>query len=162
MTSAEQAQLYEAYHDKVLAYIAGRVERREDAEDLCADVFEKVFLHADSYDASKASASTWVYAIARNTVIDFHRTERRLCEVPEELAEEGAIDADLLREETLGELAQAMAALTDEQRDIIVLRYYRGKTLRDIAVTLGLTYGVTKLRHNQALETLRRAMTYRS
>ena len=159
MTAAEQAQLYEAYHDKVLAYITSRVERRVDAEDLCADVFEKVFLHADSYDASKASASTWIYTIARNAVIDFHRTERRFYEVPEELAEDSEIDDGLLRDETLDELARALSALPEEQRDIIVLRYYRGRTLRDIALTLGLSYGVTKLRHSQALETLRQAMT---
>lgn len=158
MTTAEQEQLYETYHDKVLAYISARVERREDAEDLCASVFEKVLTHAESYDAEKALPSTWIYAIARNAVIDFHRTDRRMVEVPEELPEDSAIDAELLRQETLSELANALRRLTEQQRDVIVLRYYHSKTLREIAVMLGLSYGVTKLRHNQALETLRTAL----
>ena len=158
MTTAEQERLYEEYHDKVLAYISARVGRREDAEDLCASVFEKMLVHAESYDAEKASPSTWIYAIARNAVIDFLRTDRRMAEMPEELPEEGAIDADLLREETLNELADALRRLSEQERDIIVLRYYRNKTLREIAMMLGLSYGVTKNRHNQALATLRLAM----
>ena len=53
-----------------MGYIAARVQRRADAEDLCADVFEKAFRKRDAFDESKASISTWIFTITRNTVID--------------------------------------------------------------------------------------------
>ena len=69
MTSAEQERLYTEYRGKVLGYIRARVNSREDAEDLCADVFEKAFRASGDYDAAKAAPGTWLYAIGRNTAV---------------------------------------------------------------------------------------------
>lgn len=55
MTTAEQERLYAEYHEKVLGYIRARVSSREDAEDLCAEVFERALRSSDSYDAAKAA-----------------------------------------------------------------------------------------------------------
>ncbi len=81
MTTAEQERLYTEYHDKVLGYIRTRVSIREDAEDLCAEVFEKALCAADSYDAAKASPGTWLYAITRIAVINHLKkiVPRRSC-----------------------------------------------------------------------------------
>ena len=91
-----------------------------------------------------------------NTVIDFYRTNHVHSEIPEDLSDEGStIEDEILNNESLELLADALSKLPQELMDIIVLRYYKGLTLQDIAVKMNLSYGVAKLRHREALGKLR-------
>ncbi|MBO6241831.1 MAG: sigma-70 family RNA polymerase sigma factor [Butyrivibrio sp.] len=145
-------QIYTDYRDKVFAYIRNHVNSPEDAEDLCADVFVKVYDKLDTFDESKAKISTWIYSITSNTVIDFYRTNHIHSEIPEDLSDtKSSIEEEVLTQESLSELAAALLKLPEEQRDIIVLRYYKGLTLQEVAKTMNLSYGITKLRHREAL-----------
>ena len=152
--------VYSEYHDKVYAYIRGKVNNNEDAEDITSDVFHKVQKKLADYDEGKASVSTWVYTIARNSVIDFYRVSHQTDELPDELSEEIASDDEtdgaLLRRETLQELAEALLKLSPDEKDIIVLHYYEGMSLADIQKKTGLSYGQVKLRHNSALKAMRK------
>ncbi len=65
MTTAEQTRLYTEYRDRVYGYIYARVRSREEAEDLCADVFEKALRAGDRYDSGKAAPGTWLFTITR-------------------------------------------------------------------------------------------------
>lgn len=156
-------EIYNEYHDKVLAYIRGKVNNNEDAEDITSDVFLKVQKKLAEYDEGKATVSTWVYTIARNSVIDFYRVNRTTEELPDELTEEMASDDEtddsLLQKETLQELAEALGKLSPEERAIIVFRYYEGMSLTDIQKKTGLSYGQVKLRHNSALKEMRKFFT---
>ena len=151
--------LYAQYSSKVMGYIHARVRNRADAEDLCSDVFEKVQRKMGDFDPSKASVSTWVFTITRNTVIDYYRRTRPTEEPDENLADDTEIDEGLLNSESLSELAGALRALPEEMRDIIVLRYYDGKPLTEIAEMMGLSYGAVKLRHQSALAKMRKALS---
>ena len=145
-------QIYTDYKDKVFAYIRNHVNSQEDAEDLCADVFVKVYDKLDTFDESKARISTWIYSITSNTVIDFYRTNHVHSEIPEDLSDtKSTIEDDILTQESLSSLATALKKLPQEQMDIIVLRYYKGLTLQEIAEKMQLSYGITKLRHREAL-----------
>ena len=141
-----------------MGYIAARVQRRADAEDLCADVFEKAFRKRDAFDESKASISTWIFTITRNTVIDYFRKTRPTEEPDENLASDDEVDEHLLSQETLSELATALNKLPEELQDIIVLMYYDGKPMTEVATMMGLSYGAIKLRHQKALSMLKLAM----
>ena len=158
MTASEQELLYTEYHDRVLGYIRARVSNREDAEDLCADVFEKALRASDGYDAARAAPGTWLYAITRNAVIDYFRKTRPQDELPEDLADDELPEDDILRSELLDALAAALEALPDELTDIIVLRYYDRLPLTEVALRLGMSYGAVKLRHQKALALLKRKM----
>ncbi|MCR4907680.1 MAG: sigma-70 family RNA polymerase sigma factor [Lachnospiraceae bacterium] len=151
-------EIYLVYRDKVRSYIRARVSNNEDAEDICSDVFLKVQKHFGEYDADKGAVSTWIYAMTRNTVIDYYRTRKTYEEVPEELPVETDLGEELYRQETLQELADAIDNLTEEERDVVVLHYYHELTLQEIALKMHLSYGQTKLRHNSALQKLGRSM----
>ena len=145
-------EIYKEYHDKVFAYVRKHVNNIADAEDLCEDVFVKIYSKIDTFDSKKASLSTWIYAMTSNTVIDFYRTNHIHSEIPEDLAEDKSlIEDEVLNGESLELLAKALKSLPREQMDIIVLRYYKGLTLQEVAEQVGLSYGVTKLRHREAL-----------
>ncbi len=144
--------VYRDYHEKVLIYLKSKVPSPEDAEDLCSDVFIKVQKKLDGYDSEKASIATWIFTIARNTVIDHYRKYRAPEEIPEDLASDFQVDESLLRQESLSELAEALKKLSDEERSIIILHYYEGLSLKEIETKTGLSYGQVKIRHNNALK----------
>ena len=157
--ASTQEQIYRDYYDKVYAYTVNRTRSREDAEDLTSEIFIKVYNKLESFDDKKAQLSTWIYQIAKHSVIDYYRRYKLSEELPEEITDEDEIDQDLLYEEALSELAAALQKLSVEQRDIIINRYYYGRTLQEIAEIMSLSYGVTKLRHKEALLRLRTEMT---
>lgn len=149
-------EIYTQYRDKVFGYVRNHVNSPEDAEDITSDIFVKIYSKLDTYDESKASLSTWIYSMTSNTVIDFYRTNHVHSEIPEDLSDEGStIEDEILNNESLELLADALSKLPQELMDIIVLRYYKGLTLQDIAVKMNLSYGVAKLRHREALGKLR-------
>ena len=148
--------LYQAYYSKVMGYIYSRIRNRADAEDICSDVFEKVQRKLPDFDPEKASVSTWIFTITRNTVIDHYRRSKPTEELDENMSDSAELDESLLNSETLSELAGALRALPEELRDIIVLRYYDGKPLTEVAEIMGLSYGAVKLRHQSALAKLRK------
>ena len=158
--------IYNEYHDKVLGYIRNKVNNKEDAEDLCADVFLKVQKKLMEYDEEKAGVSTWIYTIARNSVIDhyrgIHATEELPDEMSEEIASDEETDRELLNRETLMELAEALKKLSSEERAIIVYRYYDGLSLADIQKKTGFSYGQVKLRHASALKAMRKFFSKKS
>ena len=155
---ADIETIYTQFYSKVMGYIHARIRNRADAEDLCADVFEKVQRKLPDFDPSKASVSTWIFTITRNTVIDHYRRSRPSEELDENLSDNIELDESLLNSETLHELASALRSLPEEMRDIIVLRYYDGKPLTEIAAMMGLSYGAVKLRHQSALVKLRKVL----
>ena len=153
--SRAQEEVYRRYKDRIYTYIRYRVNHEEDAEDLQANVFTKVFQKWDEYDQRRAKISTWIYTIARNEVIDFYRTHKEHEEVPEELRFEGEIEEEYLTKETLAELARALLMLDQLERDVVVLHYYEGLTFRQIAKDMAISYDRTKHAHYRALKKLR-------
>ena len=158
MTAAEQERIYIEFRPKVLSYISSRVNNPDDAEDLCEDVFLKAFRAADTFDEKKASPGTWIYAITRNTVIDFFRKDRSYEEIPEDIRDDALPEDEILKKELLEELATALESLSADLTDIIVMHYYDRLTLTDIASRTGLSYGAVKLRHQKAITLLKKAM----
>ena len=159
MTELNIEQIYMEYNSKVMGYISARIRNRADAEDLCADVFEKIHRKLGDYDKGKAAVGTWIFTITRNTVIDYFRKTKPSEELDENISDDSVVDEGLLQTETLSELASALRKLPQQMMDIIVLRYYDGKTLTEIAQMMGLSYGAVKLRHQNALLMLKKNMT---
>ena len=159
LTEEDREKIYTAFSGKVMGYIMARVQRRAEAEDLTADVFEKVYRRIGDYDRTKSSLSTWIFTITRNTLIDSYRRRRPTEELDETIADTTEVDENLLQAETLGELADALQGLPEELRDIVVLRYYDGKPLTEIAVMMRLSYGAVKIRHQKALDLIRAALS---
>ena len=160
--SADIEKVYLEYQSRVMAYISSRISSREEAEDLQSEVFLKVCKNADRFDTEKASISTWIYTITRNTLTDYFRIHKTSTELPEDLEWEADPYEEIYQEETLDELAEALKTLDDEERDLIVLHYYENLPLTEICERIGMSYGKTKLLHNQALKKLRQKMDGRA
>ena len=158
LSTDKQEEIYREYYGKVFRMICGKVSNETVAEDLTANVFVKVCAKWDTFDGNLASLSTWIYRIAQNTVIDYYRTRKVHAEIPEDLAQESRIEDSLLNNELLEELANALKQLPERDRDLVILHYYSGLTLKEAAMKLGMSYSNAKLVHNRSIAKLQRLL----
>ena len=150
MRSLDKDKIYRDYQGKVYGYILSKVNSPQDAEDITADVFLKVYEKLDTFDETKASLSTWIYTITRNTLTDYFRTRKVLEEMPETVEDEVSVEDEVCNAEMLETLADALETLEERERDIIILRFYCGKTLKDISAQMGISYAYVKVLQNNA------------
>jgi len=138
------AELYEGYIDKVFRYIQYRVNNVQLAEDLTSAVFEKALVNFSKYSSDKASFSTWIFSIARNVVIDHYRVSRKrqttsLDEAIEMPSRDLPPEEELERKEQLECLGVCLAELSEEEQEIIRLKFGAELNNRQIAKMLGLS-----------------------
>ena len=138
-----------------MSYISARVTCNEDAEDICGDVFVKLFSLLESYDEKRASVSTLLYKITHDAVIDYYRRKREHDELSEDHAVLPSSEDIIMDRERANELIKALSKLQQQQRDILILRFYRGWTLVRIAEEMGLSYNKVVSRQNSAFKALR-------
>lgn len=149
----DKEQVYKDYHEKVQRFIQGQVNDYYLAEDICSDVFVKIYEKLDTFDEKKASISTWIFTITRNKLIDYYRSRKVMVEVPETLTYEQ--EKPEFDEDTLEALARALESLDDRSKKLIVRHYYQKKTLKEVANELGISYPYAKVLHQKALLILR-------
>lgn len=158
-TLIDKDAVYREYVDKVSAYVRQKIYNQQEAEDLVSTVFLKVFQNLDRFDLSKASISTWIYTITRNTVIDYYKTSKPQLEYMDEMTEtasdEMLPEERFLQEEILEQLADALEQLPMRERDLIILHYYNSYTLKRIAEMMGMSYINAKVLHAKALKRLK-------
>jgi RNA polymerase sigma-70 factor, ECF subfamily len=144
------------------------IGREEDARDVCQDTFLRAYRSINGF-RGQAKFSSWLYRIALNLCRDWIRRQRRtpVVQAPEgvdliEMAgERGPVESveDLVARRDLGAIVQrAMRALTDDQREAIVLKEYHGLTFQEIADMLGCPLSTVKTRLYQGLTVLRREL----
>lgn len=152
---AEMERIYREYGEKVFRYALSKLPSRHDAEDACSLVFLKVQKNFSKYDQSKASLSTWIYSIVHNVVVDFYRRTQVFEVLEDDIVCTDDDFEDIFNDETLEELAAALEVLPVKEYKIIILHYYSGKSLREIANTLQMSYSNAKVLHQKALTHLR-------
>lgn len=153
--TTEKEALYTEYRDKVNRYVFCKLRNKNDAEDLVSEIFLKVYENLDTFDASLASVSTWIYTITRNAVTDYFRANRTYSELPEELSDGGGADCVVLQKESLAALGKALSMLDERCRALVILKYYRRMSLKDIASRMGISYAYVKILHKSALNKLK-------
>lgn len=154
--------LYARYGGLVFTLALRIVGDPELAREVLQDTFLRAWDGRDTYDAGRGRVPWWLMGIARNGAIDLLRSrphqarlreqERPLSQVRQnESADRGVADALALRRA----VGQALAGLSDNQREAIELAYYRGLTQAEIAQHLGQPLGTIKSRTRDAMEHLR-------
>jgi len=138
MRDTEFEALYEAEAPALFAFLAYRTGDRALAEDLLADAFERALRARRRYDRRRASAKTWLYAIALNVLRDH---ARRTAAEGRALARTGAgpeegPDPALAAVEHRDVVNRALEVLSAQEREAIALRYGAELTVPEIAKVL--------------------------
>ena len=156
------AELYERYHLSVFRYLYYRVGDRETAEDLTSEVFERMLRFVGGFQPPSSSFQAWLFQIARNLSTDHFRkmSVRSDVELEEELLHqhthsEGSIDRAL----TIAELRNAMSQLTEDQREVLVMRFVAGMPIAEVARVLDRSEDAIKGLQRRGLTALRQILT---
>ena len=131
----------------------------EDARDLTQDVFVRVYRGLDSYQPGTAAFRTWLLRLTRNLLIDHYRKSRKdrildpledqVSGVKETSVVGGRADYTLARREAAEKLRSALARMSEELREAVILRDLQQMEYQQIATVLGIPAGTVKSRINR-------------
>jgi RNA polymerase sigma-70 factor (ECF subfamily) len=147
--------LYLRYKDNVYGYVLSIVRDAHEAEDVTQTVFMKLISVIHKYEPRHVPFAAWILKVARNVALDSLRQRRP---VPcEEVIESWHPDDDLSHDRRRG-LEQALETLTEDQRDVVVLRHLVGLSPGEIADRMGRTESSIHGLHHRARVALRREL----
>lgn len=153
------ARLFRFYAPRIKTYLRKLGTDDAMAEELAQEAMLAVWRKAESFDPAKATAGTWIFAIARNLRIDRLRRERRPEIDPDDpaLVEDPAPRADevVAVEQSERKVRAALAGLPPEQAEVVALSFYEDRPHAEIAARLGLPLGTVKSRLRLALKRIR-------
>ena len=155
------ADLYRRYVDVVYRYVWMRVHDDMLAEDLTSQVFLKALEGLPTYEPGGSPFIAWLYRIAHARIVDhWRRQERRLEVAPDDSlqAPEPHPQELLDMEADWAEAVALLAQLTDDQQDVLILRFVGDMNVIQVAETLGKTVGATKAIQHRALASLARLL----
>ena len=147
------AWVYRCLAPAVLGYL--RAERVDDAEDLLGDIFLQVTRDLHKFSGDDDALRSWVFTIAHNRVIDkARRRSRRREELMALPPEDNLFPAP--SDPFDPELIEALHTLTEEQRDVVLLRFVADLPIETVAQLTKRTPGAVKAMQHRALEQLQK------
>lgn len=156
------AEIYERFYQGIYNYVFYRVTDEPLAEDLTAEVFVKALEAIDSYTFRGIPFSAWLYRIANNQVTDHFRRKPRHNHLPlqETLIATDENPNDIMeRGFTQRELQSALSLLTDEQQQVVILKFVDGLSNLEVGQILGKSEGAIKSLQHRALSSLGRVLS---
>lgn len=157
-------RLYQDQAESIYRYFRTRIINPTDAEDLTSLVFRKAMESWANYQPSQ-SAAAWLFGIARYTLIDYYRSNKRpakqsdsLEDAPEMVAADLTPEEMALQQEEARLLREAIRQLPPQQAEIITLRFVAQLSYSEIAESLGKKEPAVRMLIHRGLENLRKAL----
>jgi RNA polymerase sigma-70 factor (ECF subfamily) len=150
------SRLYEMHFERISRYVAYRVPDSE-VEDITAGVFVRMLEGLPDFEYTGAPFEAWLYRIAQARVADFYRKRNRQREedIPEHLQAEGQLPEEkLLQAYEFASVRKALNQLSDNERDLLLLRFVERKSHRDVAEILDKSEAATRTMQHRALTKL--------
>jgi RNA polymerase sigma-70 factor, ECF subfamily len=155
VSARDAGEVYQELGAAVYGYLRGRIV--DDPENLLGEVFLHVTRSLPQFEGDDEELRRWVFAIARNRVID-HR--RRAARRPQEVGELADQDESAVADLPLcdEDLIAAIGKLTEDQREVIALRFIADLSLEAVADMTGRTVGAVKAMQHRALARLNQSL----
>jgi RNA polymerase sigma-70 factor, ECF subfamily len=156
-------RIFDAYVGPIHRFIASRVNSPSDAEDLTQLVFVKALEALPRYEARGIPFGGWLFRLARNAIIDQIRTRRdhlSLVDAVTRETDDAGPEARAALQDDLDRVAAALAELTDDQREVIELRFFAGLNVLETAVAMGRQEGTVRGLQFRAIAALRRELGF--
>lgn len=156
-------KLYLTYLPGIYRYIFFRVgQRHEDAEDLAETVLVRAWEALDRYRLRKGSFRVWLFVIAHNALVDYYREHAKRAiatinsDVPDETVRGVSPEETLIVSDIAKQLRRALEQLSDEHKQVIVLRYTEDMSYAQIAKITGKRQDALRALHHRALIALKK------
>ena len=165
VTAGEFEDAFRENFDRVYQFIARRVGIAL-AEDLASEVFATAYRRRTAYQPDLGSVRSWLYGIAANVVRGHWRDEQQLLELDARIACDSlgplpaaqfadAADERVIAATLTPRIAGALAALSREQREVLLLHAWSDLSHEEIAAALGIAQGTARSRLSRARAALR-------
>jgi len=154
-------QIYAQHYERIYAYLYYRIGRREVAEDLAADVFVRALAGIRTFAYRGTPLLAWLFRIAHNVAADYRKASaRQALSVAPGADMDAAVGADDVTDQVdrRHDMRAALSQLTDDQQQVLFLRFYQGMSNAEVGAVIGKREGAVKALQNRALKSLRRAM----
>ena len=156
--------LMKRYKGQIYAYLLRSVKNYEDAEELTIEAFFKAYRALDTWQP-QARFSTWLYKIAHNLAIDFHRSKSRrqtysLDDEELSIDEPTAVDLwsnpewEVEEKDRHRVIRDAIDQLSPKQKEVFMLNRYQGLQIKEITEVLGMAEGTVKIHLHRAVRKL--------
>lgn len=154
------ARLYDSYAQRIHDFIYHKTFQRETTRDLTQTVFLKAIEGIDRLDDRTGSFCAWLFAIARNTVVDHYRTRHPSLALEDvwDLAADHDVPLDAQNRERYEILHDCLHQLKAEQRELLILRIWQDLPFAEIARLQGISEGSCKMAFHRLIKQLRRQM----
>jgi RNA polymerase sigma-70 factor (ECF subfamily) len=156
----EQAisQLYRQYAPGIYGYLASRVGDSAVADDLTSEVFLRALEGLPKFEIRGISISAWLYRIAHDRMVDHFRRQARRPTTPlddQRVPAQAGLDEHIETRLQVEQVGKAMARLTADQHQVILLRFVAGFKLQEVAYVMGKSPAAIKMLQLRALTRLR-------
>lgn len=159
---ADFEPLYNRYHEQIFRFIYQRVSDKNAAADLCSEVFVKAMINLKKYEYKGVPFSSWLYRIASNEIAQMARNnskyrsinpeEAQIDQILHEMEEDGS-------EPLFNEMVRAIASLSEEELQLIEMRFFENRPFGEIGEILSITENNAKVRLYRLLEKLKKIIT---
>jgi RNA polymerase sigma-70 factor, ECF subfamily len=157
--------LYDRHHTRIFRYVRARIFDTHLAQDLTGEVFLQMVAHLADYRVTAVPFSAWLYRIAHNHVVNhIGRKENQFQHLPlvyaGNLSRKEENPARLVEEQMVLEaVQQALERIDEIQREVIILRFWLGYSLKEVADMLDKTVAAVKAHQHRGLLALEMEMT---
>ena len=155
------AEIYEQCQPPIYRYIFYQLGDAATAEDLTSEVFIRLVEKIDRFTYRGRPLLAWLYTIARNLVTDHHRRTKQVQPLESDMqlaADTIDVEGSVLGKLTQRRLTIAITHLTEDQRQVILLRFIEGLDNATVATMLGKSVNSIKALQHRALDSLRRIL----
>jgi RNA polymerase sigma-70 factor (ECF subfamily) len=155
-------QLYDRYLPEIVRYLTYRVGNPDTAEDLAQQVFLKAWQAIPRYEERGVPFKAWLYRMAHNLMVDHHRTRRPTAslegiDLPEDPdAADPEAERQILAREAHAHLRAALDRLSEDHRQVLVLRFLLEKSAREVGEIMDRKEVTIRGLQMRALQALRR------
>jgi RNA polymerase sigma-70 factor, ECF subfamily len=144
--------LYRRYARPVFGLALRRLGDRGRAEDAVQETFTSIWRSAGSYKPDRGPGAPWVYAVARNAIVDRARSRTEIpAEIPDEPAREDGPSDRAEQSWVQWRVHAALEELPEREREVLTLAYWSGLSQSEVAEFLGIPLGTVKTRTRSAL-----------
>jgi RNA polymerase sigma-70 factor, ECF subfamily len=166
-------QIYDYYYPKIFGYIFRRIGDYDIARDISAETFLKAFININQFKSIDNSISAWLFKIATNELNLYFRQKKYKPTLFSNIQDEMHLDQELLkifeREKTefdlqhahyeqFNEIQKHVKTLETHYQEVLALRYFEEKSIKEIAEILAKPVGTVKSLLSRAIEKLRKKM----
>lgn len=155
--------LYDQYYLQIFKYVFKRVKDNNDAAEITSDIFAKAIFKINNFKFKGFPFSSWLYRIASNEITDYYRknqsskylrvTEDQLNFLIDNSEDENIVKSD--KEEKFSQIITSLGILSDDDLELIEMRFFEERSFKEMSEILGLTEGNARIKTHRAITKLK-------